>query len=463
MAAAQSPTRECPVELPWGDGLLRVPIPRGWRVLGPFVPGSLPAAADPDLLCRQALAHPLGTGPLQNLRGRRVLLVVDDASRPTPVARFFRPVRDALLAAGVRREDIEILFALGVHRPMTEAEARAKVGPENLVEHRWHNHNAFDRAQLVRLGTTARGTPVALNRLLTAFDLLVTLGAIEPHLLLGFSGGLKMLLPGCAGAETIGHNHLQGTGDGRFNYVGARAEDSPMRLDLEEGAMLLTKEVFAVNAVLGAHGDVARLFCGEARAAFRAGADFLRAHAEIRLAEPADVVITNSHPFDADLRQGLKCVGNTLPAVRPGGVILGFLRCTQGRGDMPTPSWTVPYPLLRPFLHAIGRENILRVLGWMRPQDPIEQRFLGHFGLQMLHRNHVWFYSNHLPPDLGRRLGMLRQFRRVSAMIEAAGAQVGSRTTVAVFPHGGITYAACPSFRREPGASAGPRSPQARS
>jgi nickel-dependent lactate racemase len=430
------------LELPWGEGTLRVPIPPGWRVLAPLVP-PLPAAADAETLCREALARPLGTDPLRDLYGKRVLLVSDDVSRPTPVHRFFGPIRDALEQAGARRDDIEILFALGVHRPMTDSEARAKVGPDHLAAHRWHNHDAFDPARLVRLGTTARGTPVALNRLLTAFDLIVTLGAIEPHLLLGFSGGLKMLLPGCAGAETIGHNHLQGTGDGRFNYVGARAEESPMRLDLEEGVDLLGKRVFAVNAVFGARGEIVRFFCGDGRAAFRAGADFARAHAEVRLPEPVDVVIANSCPFDADLRQGLKCVGNAIPAVRPGGVVLGFLRCVHGLGDVPVPSWTVPYPLLRPILHLIGRGNILRVMTWVRPQDPIEQRFLGHFGLQMLHRNHVWFYSDNLPPGLGRRLGMLRQFGHVSEMIEAAFEQVGPRATVAVFPQGGITFVAC--------------------
>jgi nickel-dependent lactate racemase len=449
MRVLPSPPSE--IELPWGRDVLRVPLPRRWHVLGPLVAAPPPPAADPEELCREALARPTGAVPLavRDLRGKRILLVSDDVSRPTPVARFFGPVRAALLQAGVRAENIEILFALGVHRPMTEAEARAKVGAEHLGGHRWHNHDAFDPTRLVRLGTTARGTPVALNRLLTEFDLIVTLGAIEPHLLLGFSGGLKMLLPGCAGAETIGHNHLQGTADGRFNYVGARAEDSPMRLDLEEGVALLRKEVFVVNAALTTGGQVAAFFCGEAREAFRQGADFVRRHAEVRLAEPVDVAITNSSPFDADLRQSLKCVGNALPAVRPGGVVLGFLRCEHGRGDMPVPSWSVPYPLLRPFLHVVGRGNILRVLHWMRPQDPIEQRFLGHFGLQMLYRNHVWFYSDRLPPGLGRRLGMVRQFARVRDMIDAAVATVGTRATVAVFPRGGMTFASITSASRE--------------
>jgi hypothetical protein len=361
------------------------------------------------------------------------------------VYQFFAPVRDALLAAGVARRDMEILFALGVHRPMTEAEVQAKVGPGNLAGHRWHNHNCQDPAQLLPLGTTSRGTPVALNRLLPQFDLLVPLGAIEPHLLLGFSGGAKMILPGCAGALTIGQNHLQGTAGGRFNYVGALPEDSPMRQDLEEGAALLRQEVFLVNAVLNAKGEIVRFFCGDLRKAFRAGAEFVRKHAQAVIPEPADVVITNSRPFDADLRQGMKCVGNTLYAARPGGVVIGMLRCTQGIGDVPEPSWTLPYPLLRRLLRLIRAKAVLRWLERLRPHDPAEQRFLGHFGLQMLRRNHVWLYGENLPVDMGRKLGMVRQFLDVEGMIRAARRKVGRRATVAIFPYGGATYTVPPA------------------
>jgi hypothetical protein len=68
------------LELPWGDATLRLPLPGGWRVLGPFAPTPRPPDAGPDELCRRALADPVGARPLadRDLRGRRVLLVLDD-------------------------------------------------------------------------------------------------------------------------------------------------------------------------------------------------------------------------------------------------------------------------------------------------------------------------------------------------------------------------------------------------
>jgi nickel-dependent lactate racemase len=376
------------------------------------------------------------------LHGKRVLLVADDQSRPTRVACFFRPVRDSLVTAGVRLDNIEILFALGVHRPMSQQEAEAKIGKDNLAPHRWHNHDCFDPSQLIRLGTTTRGTPVLVNQLLTQFDLIVLLGVIEPHLLLGFSG-LKMILPGCAGKETIGRNHLQGMSAACFNYVGAAADDSPMRLDLEEGVQLLPKEIFLVNAVLNHEAEVIHFYCGDPLQAFRTGASFVHDRGAVQVPEQADVVITNSRPFDADLRQGLKCLGNTLQASRPGGLMLGFLYCEQGVGDLPTPSLTLPYPVLRTLLRLLGPKRVPCFSRWASKKEPVEQQFLDQLGLRMLHRNHLWCYSDHLDPAATRKLGVLRQYTSVDNMMAAAERKAGGSATVAVFPFGGASY-----FRR---------------
>ena len=50
---------------------------------------------------------------------------------------------------------------------------------------------------------TDRGTPVYIDRAYCDADLKITTGFIEPHLMAGFSGGRKLIAPGCAGEETI--------------------------------------------------------------------------------------------------------------------------------------------------------------------------------------------------------------------------------------------------------------------
>jgi hypothetical protein len=126
-------------------------------------------------------------------------------------------------------------------------------------------------------------------------------------------------------------------------------------------------------------------------------------------------------------------------------VLLGFLRCTGGVGDVPLPSWTVPYPLLRRLVRLARASRLLSWLRLARPRDPIEQHFLGHFGLQMLRRNHVWFYTENLAPGIGKRVGMLRQYAQIERMIADAVRRVGPRARVAVFPLGGATYTRGPN------------------
>jgi hypothetical protein len=162
--------------------------------------------------------------------------------------------------------------------------------------------------------------------------------------------------------------------------------------------------------------------------------------------EPADVVITNSRPFDADLRQGLKCLGNVLEAARPGGLILGFLYCQRGLGDLSTPFFTLPYPTLRKLLQIIGPRWLPGFSRWAVLHEPLEQQFLDQFAMRMLQRNDLWCFSENLERKTFRKLGALRRFASVEAMITEAEKTAGKTATVSIFPYGGLTFASrCPS------------------
>ncbi|MBL9123509.1 MAG: hypothetical protein JNG90_07735, partial [Planctomycetaceae bacterium] len=232
-----------------------------------------------------------------------------------------------------------------------------------------------------------------------------------------------------------------------FNYVGIPAEDSPMRLDLEEAAAKVGREVFVVNAALTPTAAPVRFFCGDPVQAMRAGAQFVRAHTEVVVPERADVVIANSSPFDADLRQGMKCVGNTFFAARPGGAMLGFVRCTEGRGDLPLPPLTLPYGWMQRLVRFLGQQRIMPLVNVIKKFDPIEQKFLAHFGLQMLHRNDICIYSENLEPNVGKKLGIVRQYQQIDRMIAETVERVGREATVAVFPQGGVTYSRGPRLQ----------------
>ncbi len=133
------------IQLPWGKDSLSVRLPEKWQVLGELRPKSATRLASTVDACAEALKDPIGTGRLssRDLSGTRVVLVVDDHSRPTPVREFIHPILNELALAGVKDESIDILIATGVHRASRPEEMEAKLGVEVMARFRWHIHDAY--------------------------------------------------------------------------------------------------------------------------------------------------------------------------------------------------------------------------------------------------------------------------------------------------------------------------------
>lgn len=429
------------MKIPLGREEIALPIPDGWTVVDTVRPVSHAKLIRVSGGLVDALNHPIGsTVPLydRDLRNMRIVLCVEDISRPTPTALYFGALLDYLIAHGALPKKMLILFGLGVHRDMTAEEARHKLGAVDLRGIPWRNHSFNDEKQNSYVGTTTRGTHVSVNRHLVDADLLITVGAIEPHLLLGFGGGCKMLIPGLASARTIAENHMQGVSPEKYNYVGM--PESPMRLDLEEAAKMLGKEIFIVNAVMNESLEICKFYAGDPVKAHREGVKFSRSLCERPVEGPVDVVIAASNPMNADLRQGMKCVGNVQESVRPGGLIIGLLECRHGIGDITVPPKSLPNGLLRFVLKTVGRKHVLGFIDKFRKDAGIEERFLSHFSAQLALRNKIFVYSPKLPADTGRKLGIFVQFAGIEKMMVAARHSAPKHARVLIYPYGGATY-----------------------
>jgi len=426
------------VTVPFGKTDLQLELPAGWNLRAVAEPAPYPAVDDVAAACREALEKPIGAPPLHELaRGKsKVVIVLEDVARPTPVHQFAEPVADALAQAGVPDEAVTVLTGLGIHRPMSEDEVKAKIGEPLFARYKWINHNADPGEHLAHLGRTERGTEVWLNRAVVEADLVIALGCVEPHIIASFGGGMKMILPGVAGRETVAANHAINTRPETFNNVGLDPDKNPMRQDLEEAAAMLDTPVFIVNAVLRGDLSIARFVAGDAIQAHREGC---RTAAEIFGAPvpgKADVVITSSHPMDHDFRQGAKAVANTIRALKPGGTMLCLMACEQGVGDFGLPKRRI----------LLGQRGIKAIAGMLLPLlgrwtfgMREEDHFLIYFTLQTLKNYRVLFYAPPLTPEMSDKM----PFMGIRGDLDAMLAEAVARTPhgdVFVFPKGGVTY-----------------------
>lgn len=430
------------ISLPWRESEIELALPGDWRVIAEARPRDFPACASVEDEFARAMAQPIGASPLagRDLSGKRIVLVVDDFTRPTPAHLFLPYLLRQLEGAGAEPENLLLLSALGVHRRMTDAEMERKVGRDVLARLRWENHDARDVEGVVCLGTTSARTEVYINRHLAEADLIISVGSIEPHVLAGFGGGLKNLVPGCAGIETIAHNHLCGTTGKEAAQIGSEPEANPLRRDLEDSAGMLRAEIFLVNTVLNARQEIVRIFTGDARGAHREGVRLAREIYGVEVPEPADIVITDSAPMDTDLRQCSKCIGNTLAAAKERGIILALLACREGVGDFKMSGSAMPRPLLKAWLRRMSREKMVKFLDRFRRDLPLEEKFLAFYALQILRRNDVLAYAPAITRREAKRLGFFRRVEDPAELIRRARRHAPRHATVAIFPQGGVTF-----------------------
>jgi nickel-dependent lactate racemase len=431
-----------PIALPWGrKDELHLRVPAKWRVVTESDVCPPEPIQDLPAVVRNGFEEPIGCAPLFELIGpdTRVALVMDDIGRPTPVGRLAEIVLDLLIEAGARPEKVTGLFAVGAHRTMDDEEMAARAGAAVASQIACYSFDCRDEAAFVELGRTQQGTPVRLNKTAVQADLRILVGTIEPHPQAGFGGGFKNLLPGLAGAATIGHNHLLMPSAERYNMIGTLPDENPMRLDLEEAGRMIAGPTFIVNVVLDHQLEPVAVVCGDAVAAHRAGVAISRDIYGVRMPQQVDVVISSAYPMGQELRQAGKGILNVAGACRPGGVIVGFMRCEEGLGDVALPRLPLPLALARRLVRAVGSRGIASLVRRIPGPAP-EDRFMINFGLQMLKDFHVLIFSpclkrayqDRFPPVLYDDQGQL---------FEAVGQLVGTGAPkVAVFHQGGVSF-----------------------
>jgi nickel-dependent lactate racemase len=243
---------------------------------------------------------------------------------------------------GVPYENIVFLVALGTHREQTEPELRRLTGDAVYGSVRVENHHID--ASLYYFGTTSLGTQVWLNPLVYNHKVILIGGTVH-HLLAGYGGGRKSLMPGVAGRETIRQNHMHA-----LHPVEPRSSDlvgcgvlphNPVHEDMLEAAAMVAP-AFGINIIVDGNGDLIALPCGDAEKAWEESCRLVDRFNGVPIARKADVVIATcgGFPKDINLYQSSKTMINAYQAVKEGGTIIFLSECREGGGPEEFFGWS---------------------------------------------------------------------------------------------------------------------------
>jgi nickel-dependent lactate racemase len=302
-------------------------------------PARLTPPRDFDRILDDALAAPVAAGRLAELaRGAAtVALAVPDGSRPCPSGVVVRHLLDELRRASIPREAVTVVVGCGLHATTSVEEKRALLSPLADEPLRVVDAQGLE-SPLADLGVAACGAPVSVDRRVADADLVVTVGVVEPHLYAGFSGGVKGVAIGCAGAETVAWTHRPAFIARPGVELGV-LEGNPFASALEEIAAF-TPLRFAVNVVVDEAGSPADVAAGAPRAVQHRLAGAHRAAWLRPVPGPFDVAVCGvARPKSASYYQASRAATylalTARPALAPGGLIVLCADLPDGPGTGP--------------------------------------------------------------------------------------------------------------------------------
>lgn len=317
--------------LKYGNTSVSVSIPEE-RIVEVVEGAEYPAIENPKEAFIEALDHPVGTKALKDIvtAGESVCIVVSDITRAwIGYDRFLPWLLNYLNDAGIPDSDIFLLVGYGAHRLMNEAECRKTYGEEAMNRVRLEHSTAISEDCHYReIGTTSNGVPIQINELALDADRLILTGGLVYHLLAGYGGGRKGILPAIASYKSIQGNHSLGLADVEGNgsnplCVNGATDTNPFHRDQMEFGEAVNPD-FLINIIDNAQGKLAKYVTGHWEKAWLDGIKVIDQIYGVPIQQKADCVIATSggYPKDINLYQGVKTQTNACTACRLGGVVI---------------------------------------------------------------------------------------------------------------------------------------------
>jgi nickel-dependent lactate racemase len=403
-----------------------------------YTSGYRPVANVASQLLVDSLANPISGESLSELlkkkREGKVVIVVSDITRPIPYAQFLPQLIAEIEKSGVRKEEIMILVATGMHRASTQMEHLSMFGEFIVRNYRILDHDCQDAENLRQLSARSwSGSEIRLNKHYVQAGFRLVTGLVEPHFMAGFSGGRKAICPGLVDLDTIrkfhGYQFLS-----HSRAVSSVMEENPCNQENSSVARLCPPD-YSVNVVLDQEKRINHIVSGELFASHFEAVKYVKEACCPVVAEEADLAVTScgGYPLDATFYQCVKGFVNCLPAIKKQGEIIAFGSCMEGIGSQEFTGIMEKYSgNHRQFILDISRNSFFIKDQW---QLQMLIRVLDKIGQDNLH-----FFTSNITTE---RLSLLSVHPHAVSVKELESsiqrqidAAISSKKRVAVFPEG---------------------------
>lgn len=271
--------------------------------------------------------------PINEYRGKRVLLIVPDNTRTAPLPILFPALRSMLRPI---TKSLDVLVALGTHPPMPSEKIRSMLGiaaddscsDVGLFNHAWDKPDEL--ATIGKLteaetrdisdGVLSLEVPVRINRRILDYDVALVVGPVFPHEVVGFSGGNKYFFPGISGPELLNFFHWLGALITNVGIIGV--QDTPVRRVVDRAAKLIPLERRCLAFVVATDASPYGMFYGTPEDAWRGASELSgRVHIKRHSRSYREVLSCAPEMYD-ELWVAGKCMYKLEPVVADGGELI---------------------------------------------------------------------------------------------------------------------------------------------
>ena len=225
--------------------------------------------------------------PTKLYEGKKVLVLTPDTTRTCPLPMMVRAIGKII---GTRCARLDFMVALGTHPPMTESDIlsfygisegqrQTDFGNSRFFNHRWDLPETFKRigyleeavVENISGGRLKEKVAIDINRIIFDYDLVVILGPVFPHEVVGFSGGAKYLFPGISGGDFLHFFHWLGAVITCPEIIGIK--NTPVRDVIHHALQSVDVPIHLLAMVVTGKNQLCGLYSGDVQEAWERAAD----------------------------------------------------------------------------------------------------------------------------------------------------------------------------------------------